>query len=282
MNGSGSTSRRPLRATARFGGAVAAISLLGVVLSGASAHSAEVEPPPTGAGFDLQLGGAYEPPVGAAVVERDRTEPAPAGRYGVCYVNGFQTQETETTWWRRKHPALLLRVRGREVRDPEWPETLLDIRTPDKRRAIAAIVGRWIDGCARKGFRAVELDNLDTWTRSRGTIRAAHTRATARLFVARAHRAGLAVGQKNAAELLPRKAPYRAPFGFDFAVVEQCQEYRECDRYTRVYGARTFEVEYDAKSFRAACAARAGRHPIILRDLALRTPERRGYVRESC
>lgn len=282
MNGPGSPRRRPLRTTVRFAGAVGAISLLGVVLSGASAHSAEVQPPPTGGGFDLQLGGAYDPPAGAQVVERDRTEPAPAGRYGVCYVNGFQTQETETAWWRRAHPSLLLRVRGREVRDPEWPETLLDITTPAKRRAIAAIVGRWIDGCARKGHRAVELDNLDTWTRSGGSIRAAHTRATARLLVARAHRAGLAVGQKNAAELLPETAPYRAPLGFDFAVVEQCQEYRECDRYTRVYGARTYEVEYDARSFRAACAARAGQHPIILRDVALRTPDRPGHVRESC
>lgn len=282
MNGPGSPRRRPLRAVLRFAGAVAAISTLGVVLSGASAHSAEAEPPPAGAGFDLQLGGAYAPPAGAGIVERDRTEPAPAGRYGVCYVNGFQTQETETAWWRREHPELLLRVAGREVRDPEWPETLLDVTTPARRRAVAGIVGRWIDGCARKGYRAIELDNLDSWTRSRGRIGVAHTRATARLLVARAHRSGLAVGQKNAAELLPTRAPYRAPFGFDFAVVEQCQEYRECDRYTRVYGPRTFEVEYDARSFRAACAARAGRHPIILRDVALRTPGRRGYVRESC
>lgn len=281
MDRPGSPPRRPLRAAVRGVGAVLAISALGVVLSGASARSAAVEPPPADAGFDLQLGGAYAPPGGAGVVERDRTEPAPVGRYGICSVNGFQTQETETAWWRREHPELLLRIRGREVRDPEWPETLLDVTTPARRRAVSRIVGRWIDGCARKGFRAVELDNLDSWTRSEGRIRVNHTRATARLLVARAHRAGLAVGQKNAAALLPR-APQRAPLGFDFAVVEQCQQYRECERFTRVYGARTFEVEYDRASFAAACAARAGQHPVILRDLGLAVPGRPGYVRESC
>jgi hypothetical protein len=274
---------RPLRARVRAGlravGAVAGISVLGIVLSGASAHSAGVEPPPGDTGFDLQLGGAYAPPADAGVVERDRTAPAPSGRYGVCYVNGFQTQDSEIGWWRRRHPELLLRAGGREVRDPDWPETLLDITTPAKRRALARIVGGWTDGCARSGYRAVELDNLDSWTRSRGAISRSHTRAMARLLVGRAHRAGLAVGQKNAVELITGA---RRPLDFDFAVVEECQQYRECDRYVRAYGDRVMEVEYRAGAFRAACASRGSRISVVLRDRDLTVPGRPGYVRDAC
>jgi hypothetical protein len=263
----------------RAAGAVAGISALGIALSAAQAGSSTVQPPPGDAGFDLQLGGAYAPPADAGVVERDRTAPAPAGRYGVCYVNGFQTQDAEIAWWRRAHPELLLRVRGREVRDPDWPETLLDITTPARRRALATIVGRWTDGCARDGHRGVEFDNLDSWTRSRGRIRPAQTRAMARLLVARAHRAGLAAGQKNAAELIDGP---RRPLGFDFAVVEECEQYRECGRYTRAYGDRVLEVEYDRSAFRRACAARGATISVLLRDRDLVAAGRPGHVRESC
>jgi len=268
-----------LRGGLRFAGAVAGISALAIALSGARAHSAGVQAPPGNAGFDLQLGGAYAPPAGTGVVERDRTAAPPLGAYGVCYVNAFQTQEGEIGWWRRRHPELLLRIRGREVRDRDWPETLLDITTPAKRREIARIVGRWTDGCARRGYRAVELDNLDSWTRSRGRITRADTRATARLFVGRAHGAGLAVAQKNAAELITGR---RRPLGFDFAVVEECQEFRECERYTGAYGDRVMEVEYDATAFRAACAARGARISVLLRDRDLVAAGRPGYVHRAC
>jgi hypothetical protein len=238
-----------------------------------------VQPPPGNAGFDLQLGGAYAPPADAGVVERDRTAPPPPTGYGVCYVNGFQTQDSEIGWWRRRHPELLLRIGGREVRDPDWPETLLDVRTPAKRRAVARIVGAWTDGCARRGYRGVEFDNLDSWTRSHGRITVGATRAMARLLVGRAHAAGLAAGQKNAAELI---AGARRPLGFDFAVVEECQAYRECDRYTRAYGDRVLEVEYDRTAFRAACRARGARVSVVLRDRDLVAAGRPGYRRDAC
>ncbi|MEV4419807.1 hypothetical protein AB0L40_07500 [Patulibacter sp. NPDC049589] len=114
MNDPATPLRRRLRAAARGAGAVAGISALGIVLAGASAHSAAVQPPPGNTGFDLQLGGDYPPPADAGVVERDRTAPAPADAYGVCYVNGFQTQDAEIAWWRRRRPELLL-LRDRDL-----------------------------------------------------------------------------------------------------------------------------------------------------------------------
>jgi len=47
---------------------------------------------PTGTDVDYQLGGAAEPEPNVGIVVRDRTDPPAAGRFNVCYVNGFQTQ----------------------------------------------------------------------------------------------------------------------------------------------------------------------------------------------
>lgn len=154
---------------------------------------------------DYQLGGADPPPAGVVTVTRDR-EAAPApGTYGICYVNAFQTQPQETVWWQAHHPDLLLRDAGGPVGDPGWPgEVLLDLRTAQKRAAVASVVGGWVDGCAARGYRAVEPDNLDSWTRSRGLITRGQAVAFARLLTARGHRDHLAVAQKNTAELAPR------------------------------------------------------------------------------
>jgi len=234
--------------------------------------------PGPGAVADYQLGGAYEPASQVDLVVRDRTASPAPDTYSVCYVNAFQTQPGSLRWWRSKHPELLLRDRrGKLVRDPGWrAEVLLDVRTKRKRVALSRIVGRWIDGCARKGFVAVEPDNLDAWTRSRGLTTRRQTTGYAKRLVRRAHQRGLAIAQKNTAELLGTR------IGFDFAVVEECQRYRECDRFVRRYGSRVVEVEYTRSAFRSACRQRAGRHPIQLRDLDVVPRGERGYVFEHC
>jgi hypothetical protein len=244
--------------------------------------AAAVTPPPANVGFDYQLGGPYPPAADAGVVVRDRLEP-PAGRYDVCYVNAFQTQPGSARTWRKRHPELLLRRQGRLVEDPDWPgEYLLDTGTAAKRRALARVVGRQVDSCARAGYEAVEPDNLDSWTRSRKRLSGADNAAFATLLVARAHRRGLAIAQKNAAELLRRA---RA-IGFDFAVVEECQPYDECDDFMAVYGDRVFELEYPdnggVAGFEAACAARGDRISITLRDRDVVPRGEPAYLSRSC
>src|SRR5262249_25387325 len=133
--------------------------------------SAAVHLPPANAPFDYQLGGAYPPPAGVQIVSRDRTAAIAAGLYNVCYVNGFQIQPDETQFWMTEHPDLILRdAGGNPVIDTEWNEMLIDVSTADKRAAVAAIVGGWIDGCHQAGFDAVEIDNLDSYTRSKGLL----------------------------------------------------------------------------------------------------------------
>jgi hypothetical protein len=263
--------------------ASAVAAALVVTLAPAAAAAAPPALPPVNVAFDYQLGGAYVPDPAVRIVARDRHERPAPGRYTICYVNGFQTQPGERRWWRTRHPRLLLRdASGRPVVDEAWGEAVLDTSTAGKRRKLGRIVGRWIAGCAADGFSAVEPDNLDSWTRSRGRITAADNAAFARRLARKAHAVGLAIAQKNAAPL----AASAARIGFDFAVVEECQAYHECGVFTRAYGSRVYEIEYADNGGRAgferACAARGARISIVYRDRDLVPPGRPGHVWATC
>ena len=216
------------------------------------------------------------------MVVRDR-EAAPAGvAIDVCYVNGFQTQPGELDWWLSEHPDLLLRGDdGEPVVDPAWPdERILDSLTASSRDAIAGVVGGWIDGCAEAGYEAVELDNLDSWTRADG-LDAEGNLALAALLTARAHAAGIAVAQKNALEA--RDAGPAA--GFDLVVTEECARFDECDDYGALY-ERHLAVEYEGElpegGFAAVCERADQPQLTVLRDLDLTTPDDPAHVLERC
>ena len=209
------------------------------------------------------------PPTPAVrIVDRDRTDRPVLGRYNVCYVNAFQTQPQEAAFWTSRHASLLLKVHGHYVHDPDWPgEYILDTSTAAKRSALLTIIGSWFAGCAAAGYQAIEPDNLDSWTRTgvAGTITRADDLAFAALLVRRAHGLGLAIAQKNTVEV----SPEGRRLGFDFAIAEECELYRECGGYTAAYGARVLEVEYTdnpRSAYTRACATRHGRASIILRD----------------
>jgi hypothetical protein len=238
---------------------------------------------------DYQLGGAYRPAPGVVIVSRDWRDPSPAlsspgPRYGICYVNAFQTQPEHASWWRHKHPGLLLRDhRGRLVEDRHWPgEFLLDITTKRKRARLLDIADRWMRRCDRAGYRAVEPDNLDSWTRSRGLLRRVHAAAMARGLVRRGHRLRLAVAQKNTVEMLRK----RRWIGFDFVVTEDCERYAECHRYRSAYGSQMIEVEYPDGAgwagFRAACRKRGDAISIVFRDRNLVPRGEPGYRFATC
>lgn len=245
--------------------------LLAVLLGTGLGAPAYADPLPTGTDVDYQLGGVRDVPDRVGVVVRDRNAAPLAGRYNVCYVNGFQTQPDERRFWRR-HRDLVLRQHGSPVTDEAWGEWLLDLRTPAKRRALARIVGRWTDRCAADGFDAVEFDNLDSFTRSDHLLARRQAVSFARLLVHGAHAAGLQAGQKNLAGW------DGTTVGFDFAVAEECGRYRECAAYTEVYGDRVLAVEYRRRDFRWTCEHAGDRLAVVLRDRDL-TPT---GVREWC
>ncbi|WP_193607509.1 endo alpha-1,4 polygalactosaminidase [Nocardioides lijunqiniae] len=236
--------------------------LVGLLAGLAAPSHADVRPIPSGSDVDYQLGGPKRLPAHVGIIVRDRTEKPAAGRYNVCYVNGFQTQPDAKRFWRR-HWSLVLKRGGRPVVDEAWGEWLLDLRTPRKRQALARIVGRWTAGCASDGFDAVEYDNLDSFTRSQRLIKRRHAVAFARLLVRRAHAEGLAAGQKNLADY------DGTAVGFDFAVSEECGRYAECGDYVDHYGDQVLMVEYRRVDFRRACRRHGDRVPVVLRDRAL-------------
>jgi hypothetical protein len=242
------------------------------------AGGAAVKLPPANAKFDYQIGGAYPPPSGVTVVSRDRGDAPAAGLYNICYVNGFQIQTGEANSWLTGHPDLILRdAGGQPVIDPNWDEMLMDTSTAPKREALLQIVGPWIDGCASRGFDAVEFDNLDSYSRSKGLLVQDNNVAFMGALSARAHAAGLAAGQKNASELVPRAAS----LGTDFAVTEECQHYNECDVYRQAYGTRVFDIEYERRYFDSACSAEPDLS-VVLRDLDVTPSGSATYVFDAC
>lgn len=263
-----------------------AIGLLAVSCAAAPAEEvrrAPVAPLPAGALFDYQLGGAYPPPAGTELVVRDSTAEAAPGLYNVCYVNGFQTQPDERAQWLEHRRDLVLSdADGRPLVDPNWPdELILDTSTAANRERLAEIVGQTVRGCARKGFDAVEIDNLDTFTRSAGALRAEDNLAFAAELARIAHSEGLAIGQKNTAEY----AVEGKRAGFDFAVAEECVQFAECAAYTEVYGERVIDIEY-TDAFDGDFGERCGRPGVpeatILRDRQLVPPGDPDYVYRRC
>ncbi|MFF3645229.1 endo alpha-1,4 polygalactosaminidase [Streptomyces sp. NPDC002564] len=241
----------------------------------------EVRQPPVDAAFDYQLGGPYRPPSKVRAVSRDRSADPVPGLYNICYVNAFQAQpgKEATRWWEREHDDLILRDDdGETVVDEDWDEPLLDISTAKKRAALAEIVGGWIDGCAKAGYDAVEPDNLDSYERSDDLLTADDAADFARLLARRAHHRGLAIAQKNTTDLLDR----RRDIGFDFAVAEECAQYKECQDYASAYRGKVFDIEYVAKDFDAACRTYGKKLSITLRDRDVRPEGEEGHVYRHC
>ncbi|MEV0297634.1 endo alpha-1,4 polygalactosaminidase [Nocardia sp. NPDC050710] len=241
-----------------------------------TASAAAITLPPLHAGFDYQITSPYDPPAGVTVVSRDHSAERADGLYNICYVNGFQVQPGAESEW----PAdLLLRDKdGKVVYDTTWKEALLDIRTADKRTRIADQVNQWIDECANKRFDAVEVDNYDSYSRSKGLLTTDQAVTFITMLAKHSHDRGLAIGQKNAAELVDK----RTTAGLDFAVSEECGDTAECGDYASAYDNHVIDIEYTEAGLSAACEGYASRLSIVLRDVDVATPRDPGYVRKTC
>ncbi|WP_378053769.1 endo alpha-1,4 polygalactosaminidase [Actinophytocola glycyrrhizae] len=255
---------------------LSAVALLGACTAAPGEEEAIPLPPPHAA-WDYQIGGAYDPPDGVEVVGRDHGDDPAAGLYNICYVNAFQAQPGAEDEW----GDLLLRdADGDVVYDEDWGEAVLDTSTGARRAGIAAKVNAWVDECADKGFQAVEPDNYDSFTRVPDELLSAgDNQALIRLLSAHAHNRGLAIAQKNTAEL----AGARETNGLDFAVVEECGHHDgECGRYTEAFGDHVVIVEYTTDGLDRACAGWADELSIVLRDVDVSAPDDEGYVYGTC
>jgi hypothetical protein len=166
----------------------------------------------------------------------------------ICYID-------VGTWenWRPDARKFSRSVLGRPS---GWPgERWLDIR---RLRLLAPIMTTRFRLCARKGFDAVEADNIDGYENNTGFRLTGREQLRYDRWVAAAVRSlGMAVLQKND----PDQAPMLEP-DFDGALVEQCNEYRECSSF-RPYlkaGKPVLDAEYERSLYPRFCTAdrRAG------------------------
>jgi hypothetical protein len=172
--------------------------------------------------------------------------------------------------------------------DPNWGgEYLVDLSSADKRARAAEWVQPMIQTCAAKGFKAVEYDNLDSWTRFDGTpverrvpFRKRQAIAYAELLTDQAHALGLAVAQKNTPDLNRRQA--RVRIGFDFAIAESCGRYFECQDYRTLYRNRLIAIEYRRRDFKRACQSVGRNASVVLRDRNVTTPRSPTYRYAAC
>lgn len=75
-----------------------ALSTLALVAV-AVGRAAVVSNLPPNAKFDYQIGGPYTPAPDVKVVTRDRTASPVPGLFNICYINAYQTQDTEKAFW---------------------------------------------------------------------------------------------------------------------------------------------------------------------------------------
>lgn len=219
--------------------------------------------PQTGLSWQIQYAGrvddslavtAYDLDVGVdkALVARLHR----AGHRVICYLSAGSWED-----WRADRGRFPTSVVGKPL--DGWPdERWLDVR---ERRLLKPIMKARIATCARKGFDAVDPDNVDGYRNDTGfRIRAADQLRYNRMIARLAHQRGLAVGLKNDLGQVRELEPY-----FDFAVNEQCLQYDECHRLRPFlrHDKPVLHIEYARSRAAAAkvCAdpARAGLSTLV-------------------
>jgi hypothetical protein len=131
--------------------------------------------------------------------------------------------------------------RGNGWKGERW----LDIRRTD---VLEPLMAARLDMCRKKGFDAVEPDNMDGYMNRTGfPLKPADQLRYNRLIAELAHGRGMSVGLKNDLGQIPQLVR-----DFDFAVNEQCAQYGECAAMKPFIKAdkAVFHVEYELPTSR--------------------------------
>jgi hypothetical protein len=168
-----------------------------------------------------------------------------AGRRVICYFSAGSYEP-----WRPDAYGFGTEGVGRSLAG--WPdERWLDVRAEEVRRVMAAR----LDLARAKGCDGVEPDNVDGYLHRTGFgLTVEDQMAYNRWLAAQAHARGLAVGLKNALDLVPALVD-----AFDFAVNEACHAYDECEALRPFLdaGKPVFNAEYADRYVRVADAREA-------------------------
>jgi len=177
----------------------------------------------------------------------------------VCYISAGSWER-----WRLDAGRFPERALGRSN---GWPgERWLDI---SRRSVLRPIMERRLDMCARKGFDAVEFDNVDGYANRTGFPLSGADQLRYNVMLANeAHRRGLSALLKNDLGQIRALLPY-----FDAALNEQCHQYDECGRLDPFVeaGKAVFGVEYKLETDEFCPDANAHDFNFLKKRLALGT-----------
>ena len=205
---------------------VAALLLTLLALPGLPVGTAAAERwrPQAGLDWQVQFSGEIETQVDTDVFDLDAFETDASivealhddGRRVICYVNAGAWEN-----WRPDADRYPAAVKGKRL--DGWPgERWLDIRRLD---VLKPVIRDRLEVCRAKGFDGVEFDNVDGYSNDTGfALRRADQLRFNRWLASAAHDQGLAVGLKNTLSLADELAS-----AFDFLLLEQCFQYRECE-----------------------------------------------------
>jgi hypothetical protein len=219
------------------------IGAVGLMLGpGSPAATAHWQPRPTTKPWQWQLQGKIDTSIDVPVFDVDGFEtPARTVRKlhqlrarVICYLDVGSWESYRPDAGQFPRSAIGRRYEG--FPDEHW----LDIR---HFRDFAAPLERRFAMCARKGFDAVEPDNLAGWENRTGFRIGRGDQLRFNRWVAeQAHRRGMAVALKN-----DGRQAHQMVDDFDFAIVEQCFQFHECGYYKPFvrHGKAVFEAEYE-------------------------------------
>jgi hypothetical protein len=221
-------------------------------------------PTATTSPWQWQLHGKFELTPGASVYDLDGFRYSATdvlavqakGARAICYldVGGWEEDRPDAARFPRS-------VLGLEARPGvRW----LDIA---HYRRFAPLIERRIAMCARKGFDAVDPDELDAYENRTGFPITGRDQIRYNFWVATvAHRHGMAVGLENDERQVEKLVGY-----FDFAIVERCFQYEECvlpQAFTDADKA-VFEAEYSLPAAKFCKRARQLRFAAIRKGVGL-------------
>ena len=224
--------------------------LVPIMLASAILAPANVSGPVPGDELHIQFTGPLTIPGSANVIEIDADEARKrqvrkirvGGRVAVCYVSAGSLED-----YRADADSFSARLVGRKL--DGWPrERWLDVR---ERKVLRPLLERRTKRCAKKGFDAIEFDNVDGYQNSTGfKIKRRHQIKYNKMLSRLANKAGLSPGLKNAMGLVKPLSKH-----FDWALNEECVTYAECSAYRhfRKRDKAVFIIEYGDVPRSAVC-----------------------------
>jgi hypothetical protein len=196
--------------------------------------------PALGTAWQWQLTNPIDTSVNVPVYDVDAMETTDAevsalhakGRKVICYVDvgAYENYRPDAT----SFPASMLGTSN------NWPgQKWVDIR---QIKTLEPIMAARFDVCQRKGFDAIEADEVDGYKSDTGFPLTEQDQLTYNRMLAQlAHQRGLSIGLKNDLDQIPQLVN-----DFQFAINEQCFQYQECDKLLPFIqaGKAVFEAEY--------------------------------------